>query len=99
MKFVTGGASNDEMISDPKIDGWYAQALNATSVDQVKQILHDEDQYIAQQHYLISLVDPNNFYLYQPWLNGYSGQSGAVCGTAGPLMAFEYWSRFWITPH
>ena len=99
MKFCTGGASNDEMIADPKIDGWYAQALNATSVDQVKQILHDEDQYIAQQHYLISLVDPNNFYLYQPWLNGYSGQSGAVCGTAGPLMAFEYWSRFWITPH
>ena len=32
MKFVTNGLSNDMMVSDPKIDGWYAASLAATSV-------------------------------------------------------------------
>jgi peptide/nickel transport system substrate-binding protein len=99
MKFMTGGASNDMMVSDPKIDSWYAQAINATSVDQIKQILQNENEYIVQQHFLISLVDPNLFFLSQPWLKGFSGQSGATCGAPGPLMGFEYWSRFWIEPH
>jgi len=56
MKFLTGGSSNDMMVSDPKIDSWYAAAMNATSVDQIKQIVHDENLYVAQQNYLISLV-------------------------------------------
>ena len=61
MKFLTGGSSNDMMVSDPKIDGWYSAALNATTVDQIKQIVHDENQYVAQQHYLISLVQSECF--------------------------------------
>jgi hypothetical protein len=96
MKFTPGNASNDMMVNDPKISAWYASALNATSVDQVKQILQEEDEYVAQQNFLISLIDPNLFYLVQPRLKGFSGQYGATCGTPGPLMAFEYWPRFWI---
>ena len=99
MKFLTGGSSNDMMVSDPKIDGWYSAALNATTVDQIKQIVHDENQYVAQQHYLISLVDPNVFFLSQPWVVGFNGQYGATCGTTGPLLAFEYFARFWINPN
>ena len=44
-------ASNDMMVSDPKIDGWYAAAINATSVDQIKQIVNAENQYIVQQEF------------------------------------------------
>jgi len=96
MRFVTGGTANDEMISDPKIDAWYAAALNASSVDQIKQVVLAENQYIVQQHYLISLVQPNLFYLSQPWIKGFNGQADATCGTNGPLMVYEYWPRFWI---
>ena len=96
MKFLTGGASNDMMVSDPKIDGWYASAMNATTVDQIKQIVESENQYIAQQHFLISLVQPNVFFLSQPWVVGFNGQYGATCGTVGPLLGFQYYSRFWI---
>ena len=52
MKFLTGGSSNDMMVSDPKIDGWYTSAMNATSVDQIKQIVHDENVYVVNQNYL-----------------------------------------------
>ena len=96
MKFVTNGLSNDMMVSDPKIDGWYAASLAATSVDQVKQIVYNENQYVAQQHFLLSLVDPNVFYLYQPWVHGFNGQTDSTCGASGPLIGFDYLPRFWI---
>ena len=98
MKFLTGGSSNDMMVSDPKIDTWYAGAMNATSVDQIKQIVHDENSYVVSQNYLISLVQPYAFFLSQPWLKGFNGQYGSTCGTVGPLLGFEYESRFWIDP-
>ena len=98
MKFMTGGTSNDMMVSDPKIDGWYAAALNATGVDQIKQIVTAENQYIVQQNFLISLVQPNAFFLSQPWLVGFNGQYGATCDGSGPLLGFQYYSRFWINP-
>jgi peptide/nickel transport system substrate-binding protein len=95
-KFVTGGLSNDMMVSDPKIDGWYSAALAATTVPQVKQIVHDENQYVVQQHFLISLVQPNVYFLSQPWVVGFNAQYGAFCDGSGPLMGFQYFSRFWI---
>ena len=98
MKFLTGGSSNDMMVSDPKIDTWYATAMNATSVDQIKQIVRDENLYVAQQNYLLSLVQPYAFFLSQPWIKGFNGQYGSTCGTVGPLLGFEYESRFWIDP-
>ncbi|MGP8080698.1 MAG: ABC transporter substrate-binding protein [Dehalococcoidales bacterium] len=96
MKFVTGGLSNDMMVSDPKIDGWYTAALNATGTDQVKQIVAAENQYVVQQHFLLSLVQPNVYFLSQPWVVGFNAQYGAFCDGSGPLMGFEYFSRFWI---
>jgi hypothetical protein len=98
MKFQTGGSSNDMMVADPKIDGWYASAMNATSVDQIKQIVHDENVYVINQNFLLSLVQPYAFFLCQPWLKGFNGQYGSTCGTVGPLLGFEYEARFWIDP-
>ena len=98
MKLVTGGLSNDMMVSDPKIDAWYAAALNATSVDQVKQIVQQENEYVVQQHFLISVVQPNVYFLSQPWVVGFNGQYGSFCDGSGPLMGFEYYARFSINP-
>jgi hypothetical protein len=74
-----------------------AAAGAATSVDQVKQILKDENEYIAQQHIAISLLDPMLYAFCQPWLKGYSGQSMSITGEVGaPLLCSFYASRFWI---
>jgi hypothetical protein len=46
---------------------------------------------VAEQHYALSLLQPNLFSLNQPWLKGYNAQNYAlqtVCGF--------YTSRFWI---
>ena len=33
-----------------------------------------------------------------PGLKVLNGQDGSTCGTVGPLLGFEYESRFWIDP-
>ena len=94
----TGDAGNYQIIADPKLDNFYDQAIAATTVDQVKAILAQRDEYFAQQHYAISLLQPMNFDLTQPWLKGYSGQLQGLFGSLGPSMLFFYPARFWIDP-
>ena len=67
------------MISDPNYDALYTQALAATSVAQVQQILMQTNQLIAQQHYVISSLQPTGYSFVQPWLKGgYVGQYGSL---------------------
>jgi ABC-type oligopeptide transport system substrate-binding subunit len=85
------------MTNDPAYDAFYTQALAATSVDQVKEALKGQNLYVAQQHYVISLLNPSSFNLSQPWLKGYLGQSFAMTGgSSGPMMIGYYASRYWI---
>ena len=96
-KFVTGGGSNWAVVSDPKIDAWITAAGACTTVDQVKAIVKDENEYIAQQHFAISLLTPTLYAFCQPWLKGYSGQAFSITGEVGaPLACYFYASRFWI---
>ena len=85
MKYTTGYQTNYVNVSDPQIDAWSAQANIAPSVNAVKQILHDENLYIAQQHFSISLAQPYNYNLVQPWINGNPGSLsfGPMVSTAG----------------
>ncbi len=78
LHFTTGSATNYELVSDPKIDAWYAQAQAATTVDQVKQIIHDESLYVAQQFYALNVSDPYQFIIRQPWVKGVVGKSGGT---------------------
>ena len=65
------------MINNP-VQCFIPAAMNATSIDAVKQILKDANEYVAQQHYTISLLDAKSYALCQPWLKGYNGQYGAI---------------------
>jgi hypothetical protein len=56
----------------------------------------DTNEYVARQHFVISLLQPNTFGLYQPWLKGYSGQNQSISGTNGPKLLAFYAARFWI---
>jgi hypothetical protein len=44
--------------------------------------IRDANERIARQHYAISLLQPMQYSLYQPWLKGYHGQFGSVCSAA-----------------
>ena len=94
-RFMTGGYYT--MVSDPVFDAFYPKAMAATTVDAIKQVLKDGDEYAAYQHFVVSLVQPNLYSLYQPWLKGYNGQLYGIDGTASgmPMLSF-YAARFWI---
>jgi ABC-type transport system substrate-binding protein len=93
----TGYSSNYLMVSDPVFDAFQPKAVAAATQDEVKQILRDANERIARQHYSISLLQPMQYSLYQPWLKGYHGQFGSVCSAASsPQLLFFYPARFWI---
>ena len=92
----TGGTINWAMIRDPNMDAIYAKMSNATSLDDNKKAIRDGNELVVRQHYLISLLVPNYFAAYQPWLKGFSGQIFALTGEPSPLFMGFYASRFWI---
>jgi peptide/nickel transport system substrate-binding protein len=95
--FHTGDATNFPMVSDPVFDGFYNEVLVANNIDGVKQALRDANEYVARQHFTISLLQPNLFAFSQPWLKGYNGQYSSVStGSGGPLYPGFYAARFWI---
>lgn len=94
--FLTGNASNYVMVSDPVFDAFNTKVAAANTLDDVKQVLIEANQYIARQHFVISLLQPNLFGLYQPWLKGFNGQNQSLSGTNGPKLLAFYASRFWI---
>jgi peptide/nickel transport system substrate-binding protein len=88
--FTTGSSTNPELVSDSKIDAWYAQAQAATTVDQVKQILHDESLYVAQQFYAVNISDPYQFIVRQPWVKGMQGKMGGTSVQNQDMGSFCY---------
>ena len=94
-RFMSGYVTDWAMVNDPVQNDFYPKAMAATSVDQMQQILIDENKYVAQKHYVISLLQPNSFVFYQPWLKGYNGQNQAISYLTAHLIGF-YDARFWI---
>jgi peptide/nickel transport system substrate-binding protein len=97
-RFQTGHSStNYLLVNDPVFDAFYPNAMAATSVDEVKQVIRDANKYVARQHFAISLLQPKQYSLYQPWVKGYNGQFGGICGPAtSPHFLFFYPARFWV---
>jgi len=72
------------MSVDPKIDAWRAQALAATSVDAVKQILHDEKP-VCRSAALRICVANRTVRSGPPWVKGVTGPPGAGWVWPGPF--------------
>ena len=89
--------SNILMVSDPVIDGFYPKAMAAASEEELKQIMRDMNERVARQHFAISLLQPMEYALCQPWLKGYHGQIHSIwMGIGGPSRLSFYGARFWI---
>lgn len=91
---MTGYAGNFSRVSDATFDTFYPAAMAATSIDQVKQIVHNANDYVARNHFAIAMVQPSTFGFTQPWFKGYIGQYGAE--SAGSAYLSNYLSRFWV---
>jgi peptide/nickel transport system substrate-binding protein len=98
-KFATTNGSNYPAVSDPVFDAFYPKAMAASSQDDIKKILRDANEYVARQHFCISLLQPMTYALCQPWLKGFNGQNFAISGFQGPVLIGFYGSRFWIEKH
>ena len=62
------------MVRDPVFDNFYNKAVATITEDQLKQVLRDANEYVARQHYVVSLLQPMEYSLCQPWLKGYHAQ-------------------------
>ena len=88
---------NYMMISDPVFDDFLPQAMAASDIVEVKKVIRKANEYVARQHFAISLLQPMQYSLYQPWLKGYNGQFFALsAASGGPPLIFFYPARFWI---
>jgi ABC-type transport system substrate-binding protein len=97
LKFYTYNASgNYQLISDPAWDAFQDNTKTAATVDAAKTLVKNANQYMAQQHFVISLLQPLNSDLYQPWLKGFNAQDDALSGRFGPTFLGFYGARFWI---
>ena len=96
-RFRSGAVPNYLMVSDPVFDAFLPKAMTAGTVNDIKNIVRDANEYVARQHFAISLLQPMQYSLYQPWLKGYNGQFFAVsAASGGPPLYFFYPARFWI---
>ena len=96
MRYWSGYRSNITQNNDPAYDVFYNQSQVATSVDQVMLLLKQANEYVARQHFSISLLQANLFSINQPWLKGYTGQNNSTTGTNTGMLLSLYNARFWI---
>jgi ABC-type transport system substrate-binding protein len=97
LRFQTGYTTNWILVSDPVYDAFYPAAVSASSIEANKEINRKANEYVARQHFTISLLHPMLFSLNQPWFKGFTGQNMAISGgTSGPVLLGFYASRFWI---
>jgi hypothetical protein len=83
-------------IDDATFNAALPNAMAATTVAGVKQIVQNLNEYVAQQHFVISLLVPPTYSFCQPWLKGFDAQYGATWGYSGPQLLYFYDARFWI---
>ena len=93
---IASSPANYMVINDPVLDAFHPKAWTVKSFDEIKKLLRDCNEYVARKHFLISLLQPMECALYQPWFKGYNGQRDALTGADGPHLLYYYPARFWI---
>jgi peptide/nickel transport system substrate-binding protein len=99
VRYQPTNTANYMNINDSTFNAALPDAMAATTTAQVKQIVQSLNEYVAQQHFVISLLVPPTYSFCQPWLKGFNAQYGATWGYSGPQLLYFYEARFWIVPH
>jgi peptide/nickel transport system substrate-binding protein len=97
-RFYSGYSTNYAMVSDPIFDNLYHKAVATNTENELKEVLRDVNEHVARQHYVISLLQPMEYSLCQPWVKGYHAQIYSIwMGVGGASMLSFYTARFWKT--
>ena len=97
LQFQKTGRNNWAMVDDPGFDAFMPRAMAAKTVNEMKKVMRDANEYVARQHFSISLLQPMAYSLCQPWVKGFSGQFGSAWAHGGgPALTSFYVGRFWI---
>ncbi len=97
LQFQKTGRNNWAMVDDPGFDTFLPRAMAVKTVDEMKKVMRDANEYIARRHFSISLLQPMAYSLCQPWVKGFSGQFGSAWAHGGgPSLTGFYVGRFWI---
>jgi ABC-type transport system substrate-binding protein len=85
-------------IHDSMMDTFYPKALAATTEEELKLIMKDVNERAARQHYVVCLLQPMSYTLYQPWLKGFNSQCHSITMgvMGGPSRLSFYGGRCWI---
>ena len=87
------------VVNSQLADGiFYSKALAAAIENEVKQINKDVNEHAARQHYVVCLLQPMSYTLYQPWLEGFNSQYYSITMEVmgGPSRLSFYGGRRWI---
>jgi peptide/nickel transport system substrate-binding protein len=96
-RFQTGYTTDYAMVADPDFDAFYGKAATAKTEDELKQVLKQANEYVARKHFVISLLQPLEYSLCQPWIKGYHAQIYSLwMGVGGASMLSFYTARFWM---
>ena len=58
-------------LKDADFDALWAKADSSLDVNEQKKLAAEADMYIISHHYKLTLLPPNSYVIYQPWLKGY----------------------------
>jgi len=83
--FYSKDMANYAQVNDPNYDAIYQKFLNATSVEESKQLAQSAVKYALENHWILTTFPLVNFTFWQPRIKGYSGES-----TDGYI-----WARVW----
>jgi len=60
-------------------------------------VLKEANEYVARKHFVVSLLQPMEYSLCQPWIKGYHAQIYSLwMGVGGASMLSFYTARFWM---
>ena len=96
-QFRKDSPNNWAMVDDESFNSLLPRAFKASSISEIKRVIRDANEYVARQHFSISLLQPKAYSLCQPWVKGFSAQFGSAWAHAGgPARLSFYLGRFWI---
>jgi len=96
-QFRKDSPNNWAMVDDEGFNSFLPRAFKAASISDLKSVIRDANEYVARQHFSISLLQPRAYSLCQPWVKGFSSQFGSAWAHAGgPARLSFYLGRFWI---
>ena len=96
-RLQTGYTTNYAMVADPDFDAFYGKAVATKTEDELKQVLKEANDYVARKHFVVSLLQPMEYSLCQPWIKGYHAQIYSLwMGVGGASMLSFYTARFWM---